>query len=267
VEERGEEIGKGSVQGANASSVHRAQSIRAQAASSNDSPAPQLSASSTSSYFATPPPLSFIPPTRPPMDTPPLSRREDGAQRSVPVSGVNVTALGRLDAGDFIGHREIMRGEPHAYTVIGSEPCKYYTLNKQDILSLVVQSPDIALEQQAALGHAVFDEEQHTAEKRSRRRKLHFISEVEEKFLASRMQFKRKDSALNRVVMRIMRSSRKQSASVAPMASRSGSRRDSTGSEIHSKLGKIKRMYRWTGPIDQGMERWERLRGVQWEGR
>jgi hypothetical protein len=139
-----------------------------------------------------------------------------------------------------------MRGEEHAYTVIGSEPCKHYTLNKQDILSLVVQSPDIALEQQAALGHAVFDEEQHTAEKRSRRRKLHFISEVKEKFLASRMQFKRKDSALNRVVMRIMRSSRKQSASVAPMASRSGSRRDSTGSEIHSKLGKIKRIV----PVD-----------------
>jgi hypothetical protein len=139
-----------------------------------------------------------------------------------------------------------MRGEQHAYTVIASEPCKYYTLNKQDILSLVAQSPDIALELQAALGHAVFDEEQHTAEKRSRRRKLQFISEVKEKFLASRMQYKRKDSALNRVVKRIMRSSRKQSTVIAPMSSRSGSRRDSIASEIYSKSGKTKRIV----PVD-----------------
>jgi CRP-like cAMP-binding protein len=238
--------GKGSVLGANAFPAHMAQTMNTLAATSNISPAPQLSASSTSSYFTAPSPLSFTPPTRTPTDTPPPSRREDGAHRSVPVSGIKVTVLGRLDAGDFIGHREIMRGEQHAYTVIASEPCKYYTLNKQDILSLVAQSPDIALELQAALGHAVFDEEQHTAEKRSRRRKLQFISDVKEKFLASRMQFKRKDSTLNRVVMRIMRSSRKQSSAVAPMSSRSGSRRDSTASEIYSKSGKTNRIV----PVD-----------------
>ena len=221
--------------GANAYSApspHRAQSLGTLASSSNTSPAPapQLSASSSSSsYFTSPSSPSFSPPTRPLMNTPPPPRPEDGAERSVPVSGIRVTVLGRLDVGDFRGHREIMRGEQYAYTVIASEPCKYYTLNKQDIVSLIAQSPDIALELQAALGHAVFDEEQHTAEKRARRRKLQFISEVKEKFLASRMKVKKKDFTMNGVVMRMMRNSRKQSTSIAPMASRSGSRRGSTG--------------------------------------
>ena len=54
--------------------------------------------------------------------------------------------IGTLQVGDFIGHREIMRGEKHAYTVLASTPCKYYTLHRSTVTKLLLEHPVSELE-------------------------------------------------------------------------------------------------------------------------
>jgi CRP-like cAMP-binding protein len=82
--------------------------------------------------------------------------------------------IGSLHAGEFIGHREIMRGETHAYTVIASTACKYYTLHSDAVVKLLAEHPDIALQLQSALGCSIYCENQTTALKTFREREEAF---------------------------------------------------------------------------------------------
>ena len=109
---------------------------------------------------------------------------------------VAFTLLGSLAAGDFIGHREVMRRETHKYTVVAMEPCKYYLLHQADITALIQHHPDIALELQSALGHAMFDEDQGAAEKRARKRKLEFLKEIKNSYTISSERDKKQDKGL-----------------------------------------------------------------------
>lgn len=90
------------------------------------------------------------------------------------LSSAKLNMIGSLHAGEFIGHREIMRGETHAYTVIASTPCKYYTLHSDAVMKLSYEHPDIALQLQTALGCSIHCENQATAEKTLKRRKEAF---------------------------------------------------------------------------------------------
>jgi CRP-like cAMP-binding protein len=90
------------------------------------------------------------------------------------LAGARLHLIGSLHAGEFIGHREIMRGETHAYTVIASTPCKYYTLHCDAVVKLLAEHPDIALQLQSALGCSIYCENQTTALKTFREREEAF---------------------------------------------------------------------------------------------
>lgn len=86
------------------------------------------------------------------------------------LSSAKLNLIGSLHAGEFIGHREVMRGETHAYTVIASTPCKYYTLHSDAVVKLLAEHPGIALQLQTALGCSIYCQNQATAVKTSRER-------------------------------------------------------------------------------------------------
>jgi hypothetical protein len=82
--------------------------------------------------------------------------------------------IGSLHAGEFIGHREIMRGETHTYTVIASTPCKNFTLHGHAVAKLLAEHPSIALQLQSALGCSICCENETAALKAFRDREEGF---------------------------------------------------------------------------------------------
>ena len=177
---------------------------------------------------------------------------------AAPPKNIKFKLLGKLIAGDFIGHREIMRSEPHAYTVIAAEPCKYYTLNQQDVLKLINENPDIALELQAAIGHAVFDEGQYTAEKRARKRKLDFLADIKQKYMATRKIKKeiRSNSSLSYFVQNFIGTNKRY---YSEQRRKRIARRVSYNSEKSAKISRIL-------PVDFPDRRSQREESVDAEG-
>ena len=59
-----------------------------------------------------------------------------------------IEVIGDFLPGEFVGHRAMRRSQPYAYSAIAMEPCKFYTLRRNDILLMLRDEPDIALELQ-----------------------------------------------------------------------------------------------------------------------
>ena len=59
-----------------------------------------------------------------------------------------IEVIGEFVPGEFVGHRAMRRGQPYAYSAIAMEPCKFYTLKRNDIMLMLRDEPDIALELQ-----------------------------------------------------------------------------------------------------------------------
>ena len=59
-----------------------------------------------------------------------------------------IEIIGDFLPGEFVGHRAMRRSQPYAYSAIAMEPCKFYTLKRNDILLMLRDEPDIALELQ-----------------------------------------------------------------------------------------------------------------------
>lgn len=59
-----------------------------------------------------------------------------------------IEVIGDFLPGEFVGHRAMRRSQPYAYSAIALEPCKFYTLRRNDILLMLRDEPDIALELQ-----------------------------------------------------------------------------------------------------------------------
>jgi len=62
-----------------------------------------------------------------------------------------IEIIGDFLPGEFVGHRAMRRSQPYAYSAIAMEPCKFYTLKRNDILLMLRDEPDIALELQVGL--------------------------------------------------------------------------------------------------------------------
>ena len=101
-------------------------------------------------------------------------------------SHVSLVLSGNLKAGNFIGYKELMRKGKYTYTVIASEACKYYTLQRTDIMKLIIEHPDIALELQSALGNAIFDQDQLFAENEAKNKKKNFITDIKQSYIKTR---------------------------------------------------------------------------------
>ena len=126
--------------------------------------------------------------------------REDEKQ-----ANAKLLLIGTLQVGDFIGHREIMRGEKHAYTVLASTPCKYYTLHRSTVTKLLSEHPDIALELQTALGYCIYDDSQATAERASRKGKKLFLKRLREQSVIAKLNALKAKTATPKAITNTVR--------------------------------------------------------------
>jgi CRP-like cAMP-binding protein len=67
-----------------------------------------------------------------------------------------VRILGEVTTGDLVGHDAVMRSRTYASSVIATEACSFYAVNRSDLVALLKDQPGIALELQTALGLSLF---------------------------------------------------------------------------------------------------------------
>lgn len=94
----------------------------------------------------------------------------------------DVRPLGVIARGDFIGHTAMMDQRAYAASVIVSEPCHYYSLHKNDVLTLVREQPEIALELQSALSMAICEDNKRSETDRRKKLVKWFLDDVKKRF-------------------------------------------------------------------------------------
>jgi CRP-like cAMP-binding protein len=94
----------------------------------------------------------------------------------------NVRPLGVVARGDFLGHTAMMDQRAYAASVVVSEPCHYYSLHRSDVLTLVREQPEIALELQSALSMAICEDNKRSETDRRKKLVKWFLDDVTQRF-------------------------------------------------------------------------------------
>ena len=95
----------------------------------------------------------------------------------------DVEPLGIMTAGSFVGHMAMMQDRTHTSSLVVTEPCHYYTLQKNDIIRLLRDQPGLAIELQSALSSAIHEEAKREEVMRRKIHKSNFLDGVKEDFL------------------------------------------------------------------------------------
>jgi CRP-like cAMP-binding protein len=94
----------------------------------------------------------------------------------------DVRPLGFVARGDFLGHTAMMDQRAYAASVVVSEPCHYYSLHRSDVLTLVREQPEIALELQSALSMAICEDNKRSETDRRKKLVKWFLDDVKKRF-------------------------------------------------------------------------------------
>ena len=66
-----------------------------------------------------------------------------------------IEVIGDFAPGDFLGHQAMKCAARYTYSAVATEPCLFYTLRRNDVMLMLRDEPDIALELQRAMSYAI----------------------------------------------------------------------------------------------------------------
>ena len=66
-----------------------------------------------------------------------------------------IEVIGDFLPGEFLGHQAMKRAARYTYSAVATEPCLFYTLRRNDVMLMLRDEPDIALELQRAMSYAI----------------------------------------------------------------------------------------------------------------
>mmetsp|Transcript_840 Transcript_840/g.945 ORF Transcript_840/g.945 Transcript_840/m.945 type:complete len:487 (-) Transcript_840:168-1628(-) len=93
-----------------------------------------------------------------------------------------VRIVGEVKTGDFVGHDAVMRSRNYASSVIATEACSFYALNRSDLVALLKDQPGIALELQTALALTVSESDRGKVKGRGKENISQFLDEAKLRF-------------------------------------------------------------------------------------